>query len=217
MKHGSPLKVTNSSRQQREFTQDASERQNVSGAKPEQEKKEGKINSKSDWQILCPFVTWRLAQKRASVNGVYYWKREQACHCWFLAAVDKLSKAWAGRACSVNQRGAALFTNAPAASHDCYSPYWFAVFMCSPCRKCSGDRCSLFGRHNGPNNTSGDTAAHIKPTLAQRAAGPMLKSWETFIDWLFARSRLTSGCVLHPLRLNAVKSSRITQTLLHYT
>lgn len=36
-------------------------------------------------------------------------------------------------------------------------------------RKCRGDRCCLFGKHNGPNNTSGDTVLHIKPTLALRA------------------------------------------------
>lgn len=48
----------------------------------------------------------------------------------------------------------------------------------------------FFGRHNGPNNTAGDTAPHIKPTLAWRPAGPALSSRGTFIDLLSACSTL---------------------------
>lgn len=58
-------------RRQSEFTRDASERQNVSGATPEEEGKVEKINSKAGWQIFRPFVTWLLAQWKACVNGVY--------------------------------------------------------------------------------------------------------------------------------------------------
>lgn len=46
----------------------------------------------------------------------------------------------------------------------------------------------FFGQHNGPNNTAGDTAPHIKPTLALRPAGPALSSWGKFIDPLSAHS-----------------------------
>lgn len=112
-------------------------------------------NSKVAWQTLCPFVTlccvqykrpvWMESIMRKELLATDFlqwsinWARpEQAVYCWAQRAAWRF----------------ALFSNAPAVSHDCYSLYWFAFFMCLPCRKCTGDKCCLLRRHYGSNNNN---------------------------------------------------------------